>query len=231
MTASRFLAKRPAHLGRRVAAIVAAGVLVAGCASADKTPSTSSSTAASSGATLERVRRLERVRQHGGHEHGRQLAARQAAPSVDGIKPVPTQPLGRRDVAGDEDHGPGDDRRAVRGLQRHQRADGQARPEDELSPDGDAQRRADRACRSRTPSVWATITKAGKIVYDERQWPMISRYMGPHYGNDVVAPGRRQLSAQPAGQPAGVGAPRRVPERLAEARIASTLTFHWKPVA
>jgi uncharacterized protein involved in high-affinity Fe2+ transport len=37
--------------------------------------------------------------------------------------------------------------------------------------------------------VWATITKDGKIVFDERQWPMISRYMGPHYGNDVSLPG------------------------------------------
>jgi uncharacterized protein involved in high-affinity Fe2+ transport len=37
--------------------------------------------------------------------------------------------------------------------------------------------------------VWATITKDGKVVFDERQWPMISRYMGPHYGNDVSLPG------------------------------------------
>lgn len=38
-------------------------------------------------------------------------------------------------------------------------------------------------------SVWATITKGSKLVYDERLWPMISRYMGPHYGNDVSLPG------------------------------------------
>ena len=37
-------------------------------------------------------------------------------------------------------------------------------------------------------SVWATITKSGKIVFDERLWPMISRYMGPHYGNNVSLP-------------------------------------------
>ena len=37
--------------------------------------------------------------------------------------------------------------------------------------------------------VWATIRKKGKIVYDERQWPMLSEYMGPHYGNDVSLPG------------------------------------------
>lgn len=38
-------------------------------------------------------------------------------------------------------------------------------------------------------SVWATIRKGSKLVYDERLWPMISRYMGPHYGNDVSLPG------------------------------------------
>ena len=37
-------------------------------------------------------------------------------------------------------------------------------------------------------SVWATISKGGKIVFDERLWPMISRYMGPHYGNNVDLP-------------------------------------------
>jgi uncharacterized protein involved in high-affinity Fe2+ transport len=44
--------------------------------------------------------------------------------------------------------------------------------------------------------VWATVRKAGKIVFDERQWPMISEYIGPHYGNNVVLPGagRYQLS-------------------------------------
>jgi hypothetical protein len=38
-------------------------------------------------------------------------------------------------------------------------------------------------------SVWATIRKQGRVVYDERQWPMISEYMGPHYGNNVALPG------------------------------------------
>jgi hypothetical protein len=38
-------------------------------------------------------------------------------------------------------------------------------------------------------SVWATIRRHGKVVYDERQWPMLSEYMGPHYGNNVSVPG------------------------------------------
>jgi hypothetical protein len=40
--------------------------------------------------------------------------------------------------------------------------------------------------------VWATIRKAGKIVYDDEQWPMLSEYMGPHYGNNVALPGPGQ---------------------------------------
>lgn len=45
-------------------------------------------------------------------------------------------------------------------------------------------------------SVWATITnRAGKLVYNDQQWPMISEYMGTHYGNNVphLAPGRYTL--------------------------------------
>jgi hypothetical protein len=44
--------------------------------------------------------------------------------------------------------------------------------------------------------VWATISKDGKVVYDERQWPMLSAFMGPHYGNNVSLPsaGRYQLT-------------------------------------
>jgi hypothetical protein len=36
--------------------------------------------------------------------------------------------------------------------------------------------------------VWATISRARHVVYDERQWPMISRYMGAHYGDNVTLP-------------------------------------------
>jgi uncharacterized protein involved in high-affinity Fe2+ transport len=38
-------------------------------------------------------------------------------------------------------------------------------------------------------SVWATITEGAKTPFDDSLWPMISRYMGPHYGNNVVLPG------------------------------------------
>jgi hypothetical protein len=45
-------------------------------------------------------------------------------------------------------------------------------------------------------SVWATITNsAGRVVYNDQQWPMISEYMGTHYGNNVpyLTPGRYTL--------------------------------------
>ena len=39
-------------------------------------------------------------------------------------------------------------------------------------------------------SVWGTIKQqSGETPFDESLWPMISRYMGPHYGNDVALPG------------------------------------------
>ena len=34
-----------------------------------------------------------------------------------------------------------------------------------------------------------TIKRGSETPFDESLWPMISRYMGPHYGNDVALPG------------------------------------------
>jgi hypothetical protein len=76
--------------------------------------------------------------------------------------------------------------------------------------------------------VWATIRRAGQIVFDERQWPMIARYMGPHYGNDVTLPaaGTYQLSLL-------ISPP--VSARHVEYRHIWTaahtvaFTFHWRP--
>jgi Fe2+ transport protein len=38
-------------------------------------------------------------------------------------------------------------------------------------------------------TVRATIRDGAGIVYDERQWPMISAFAGPGYGNNVSLPG------------------------------------------
>ena len=38
-------------------------------------------------------------------------------------------------------------------------------------------------------TVWASISQHGRTVFNERQWPMLSEYTGPHYGNDITLPG------------------------------------------
>ena len=76
-------------------------------------------------------------------------------------------------------------------------------------------------------SVWATISKGGKIVFDERLWPMISRYMGPHYGNNVSLP-VRHLPPHPARQPARGGASSGVQGALAPAAPGEP-DFRWVP--
>ena len=71
-------------------------------------------------------------------------------------------------------------------------------------------------------SVWATISKAGKVVYDERQWPMISRYMGPHYGNNVALPGRGNYQLSLLISPPVSARHIEYAERLAASPTAST---------
>jgi len=76
-------------------------------------------------------------------------------------------------------------------------------------------------------SVWATIRKNGKIVYDERQWPMLSRYMGPHYGNDVALPGKGNYTLSL------LISPPQAARHMEYARIwlkphRATMTFTWR---
>ena len=58
---------------------------------------------------------------------------------------------------------------------------------------------ADAQSHERIPyaSCWVTVTDAnGKIVFDERMWPMISRDVGTHYGTNVALPGPGRYSAR-----------------------------------
>jgi len=79
-------------------------------------------------------------------------------------------------------------------------------------------------------TVWATISKVGKVIYDERQWPMISRYMGPHYGNDVSVPGAGtyQLSLL-VSPPVSARHVEYQNVWLNPHRV--NFTFHWKPLS
>ena len=215
----RLLAKRPAHLGRRAAAIMVAGVLLGGCAAADKTTSTSSSTAASSAGS------------GGSSMAGMSMGTTSTTatvPSVDGIKPVPTQTLGKADWQGMKITAMA--MTAVPFVIYDGTSEQMVKPTSKTSFHlmvmlNDAQ--------TNVPipyaSVWATITQDGKVVFDERQWPMISRYMGPHYGNDVSLPGagNYQLSLL-ISPPVSARHVEYQNVWLKPHRV--TLPFHWQPV-
>jgi len=79
-------------------------------------------------------------------------------------------------------------------------------------------------------SVWATIRRAGKIVYDERQWPMISRYMGPHYGNNVTLPGTGTYQLSLLVSPP-VSARHMEYQKVWLKPHRVTLTFRWSPTS
>jgi len=79
-------------------------------------------------------------------------------------------------------------------------------------------------------SVWATITQGSKTPFDESLWPMISRYMGPHYGNDVALPsaGTYQLTLL-ISPPVSARHLEYQDVWLTTHKV--TFTFHWKPVS
>ena len=207
---------RAGALARRTAAAVAVAALAAGCAAADKNASTSGSTSAKSSGSSSMA----------GMNMG---ASSSSTKGFHGLKPVPTQVLGHADWQGMKITAQA--MTAVPFVIFDGTRERMVKPPRKASFHlmvmlNDAQ--------TNVPipyaTVWATITKAGKVVFDERQWPMLSRYMGPHYGNDVRLPGagnyRLTLLISPP-----VSA-RHVeyqhvwvhPHRL-------SFSFHWKPVA
>ena len=79
-------------------------------------------------------------------------------------------------------------------------------------------------------TVWATIRKAGKIVFDERQWPMLSEYIGPHYGNNVALPGAGTYQISLLISPP-VAARHLEYKNVWLKPHRVSYTFHWKPGA
>jgi uncharacterized protein involved in high-affinity Fe2+ transport len=76
-------------------------------------------------------------------------------------------------------------------------------------------------------TVWATIRKNGKVVYDQRQWPMISRAMGTHFGNDISLPGSGTYKLTLLiGPPQAARHMEYAHVWLKPHRV--TMTFHWK---
>ncbi|MCL2419145.1 MAG: iron transporter [Conexibacteraceae bacterium] len=178
--------------GRSAAAALAvalAATAVAGCASADKHQT---STTAKNAAATQNASNSSAM---SGMNMGGSAVASQV-PSVNGIKPVASQVLATADW---------------QGMKIQART---MTPTSFVIFDGTGHETLDKATKHDSfhlmimlndahtdepiayATVWATIINgAGKTVFSERQWPMNSAYMGPHYGNNVphIAPGRYTL--------------------------------------
>jgi uncharacterized protein involved in high-affinity Fe2+ transport len=203
---------------RRAAVLLATAALSAGCAAADKSQSSSTSRSARSSAGSGGM---------AGMDMG-SSASSAAVPSVGGIKPVPTQVLAQTSWQGMRIKAMA--MTAVPFVIYNGSSEQMVKPGRNTSFHlmvmlSDAQT----GVPIPYAGVWATISKAGKLDYDERQWPMISRYMGPHYGNDVSLPGAGtyQLSLL-VSPPVSARHVEYQNVWLKPHRV--TLSFHWTPV-
>jgi len=157
---------------RRGAAALAAGALVAGCAAANKTAASSSASPGSSSSSS---------------MPGMDMGSTPVA-AVNGIKPIPSQLLASADWQGMKIEAR--TMTAVPFVIFNGTTEQMVKP-----PKGTNFHLMvllnDAHTNEPIPyaSVWATFTKNGKVVYDERQWPMLSAFMGPHYGNNVQLDG------------------------------------------
>jgi len=209
------LRKQQTSLGWRGLALLVAGLLAAGCAAADKNQSSSSSASSSSSGAM------------AGMDMGGSTSSA-VAPSVDGIKPVPTQVLASASWQGMRIRAMA--MTAVPFVIYNGTSEQMVKPTPHTSFHlmvmlNDAQT----GVPIPYATVWATISKSNKIVYDERQWPMISRYMGPHYGNDVTLPGAGSYQISLLISPP-VSARHVEYQNIWLQPHRVTLPFQWKPV-
>jgi len=166
------------RIGSTRAALLAVAVALAlgGCAAANKSVSTSTSTSASSASSADMV----------GMDMGSSSTAA-AGGSGSTIKPLPTQILGTATWEGMKITAQATT--PVPFVVYNGSTEKRVKPGDASLHLMVMLNDADTNVPIPYASVWATISKDGKLIFDERQWPMISRYMGPHYGNDVNLPG------------------------------------------
>jgi hypothetical protein len=173
----------PTRIAQRGAALLAAAALIAGCAAANKTVTTSASSggSSSSGASSSSMPGMD--------------MGSTAVAAVNGIKPIPSQLLASAQWQGMKIEAR--TMTAVPFVIYNGTSEQMVKP-----PKGTNFHLMvmlnDAHTNEPIPyaSVWATFTKNGKVVYDERQWPMLSAFMGPHYGNNVqlAGPGAYKLS-------------------------------------
>jgi Fe2+ transport protein len=160
-------------------AIVLAACLLAGCASADK-----HSSAEASGGSKDASMKMS-----AGSEgmSGMHMGAEESM-SIDGIKPVPTQTLASATWEGMKI--------TAKAMTAVPFVVYNGKEEKEIKPTPKTSFHlmvylTDEHTGASIPyaTVWAEISKGDHVYYDNRQWPMIARYMGPHYGNNVSVPG------------------------------------------
>jgi hypothetical protein len=173
---------------RNALAAVLIATALAGCASADKNQPTTTAPKQSSGAGVS-VSGSSAGAMAGMNMAGSSDVATEV-PSVNGIKPVASQVLATSDW---------------QGMQIQART---MTPTSFVVVDGNGHEQMFKATKSMSfhlmimlndahtkepiayATVWATILNSkGATVFTERQWPMNSAYMGPHYGNNVTLPG------------------------------------------
>ncbi len=165
---------------RRAAAIAAVPILLAGCASADKNPSAPQATSTSASSHNSSGMPSMNMSSSSTSSAG--------SVSVNGVKAVPTQVLGSATWQGMKISAEATTPLPFviyNGTSEQMVKAGSKASFHLMVMLSDAQT----GVAIPYATVWATIKQRKKIYYDARQWPMISRYMGPHYGNDVSLPG------------------------------------------
>jgi len=214
---------RFARAARPVATIIAFAIPLAGCASAEKNltvPSTATTSASSAGSGGMAGMNM-------GSGSSSSASASGSGVSVDGVKPVPTQPLGSADWQGMKISAEATTPLPFviyNGTSEQMVKAGPKASFHLMVMLSDAQT----GVAIPYATVWATISRKGKIYYDARQWPMISRYMGPHYGNDVSVPGAGTYQLSLLVSPP-VSARHVEYENVWLHPHRVNLTFHWTP--
>ena len=219
-----------ARVGRRVGASAVVVVLAAGCASANKTSSMASSGTTGGGQTASGSGSMPGMSM-GGSSVSPAMAANMNAKgiSVGGLHPIPTQLLASTEWQGMRIEAYATT--AVPFLVYTGTSMQIVKPAKQTSFHLMVSL-TDASTGVAIPysTVWATIKRAGKVVYDERQYPMISRYMGPHYGNDVTVPGSGTYQLSLVVSPP-VSARHIEYQNVWMAPHQADFTFHWKQPA
>lgn len=210
----------------RLAALAAVGVLLAGCAKADKKEEASSSAATSTTSTSASASAMAGMQMSTGSSGS---SSSGMAMSVNGIKPIPTQVLASTTWEGMKI--------TAQAMTAVPFIVYNGTKETEIKPGPKTSFHLmimlnDEHTGVPIPyaTVWATISREGHIYYDDRQWPMLSAYMGPHYGNNVSVPGagayHLSLLISP---PVSARHIEYAHVWLKPHRV--NLTFHWKPIS